>query len=125
MSPRFMYLNIKRLPVEFGELAPMKSVATVLTTFCCALALAACSGGTSAPAANAPAPTAVATAATAVRNPAVSVTAAWLRMPLTSGAPGAGYLLMRNSGSEDRLIGAESDVAAQVEMHESTASGGM
>jgi copper(I)-binding protein len=50
---------------------------------------------------------------------------AWLRMPATMDIPAAGYLVIRNSGSEDRLIGAATDLAAQVEMHQTAASGGM
>ena len=67
----------------------------------------------------------VPTVATAVGSAAISVSGAWLRMPAAMDIPAAGYLVIRNSGSEDRLIGAATDLAAQVEMHQTAASGGM
>jgi periplasmic copper chaperone A len=86
------------------------------------LGLTACGG--------APAPltvsnTVVPTAATAVGSAAISVSGAWLRMPATMDTPAAGYLVVRNSGSDDRLMGAATDLATQVEMHQTTMSGGM
>jgi copper(I)-binding protein len=65
------------------------------------------------------------TAATAVGSAAISVSGAWLRMPATMDSPAAGYLVVRNSGSEDRLMGAATDLATQIEIHQTTMSGGI
>ena len=50
----------------------------------------------------------------------------WARETPAAAAVGAGYFKVKNTGTEpDRLIGAESDAAATVEMHESTTENGI
>jgi periplasmic copper chaperone A len=87
----------------------------------CVLILTAC-GASAGPASTGPA---APTVATAVGGSGIVVSGAWLRLPVMAEGPGAGYLLIRNSGPEDKLIAVVSDVAVQVELHQSMASGGM
>ena len=99
-----------------------KVVLQLLPVLVFVVALTACG---SAPAPASVSNTVVPTAATAVGSPTISVSDAWLRMPATMDTPAAGYLVVRNSGPDDRLIGAATDLATQVEMHQTTMSGGM
>jgi copper(I)-binding protein len=56
----------------------------------------------------------------------LAVEGAWARQSPMEATNGAVYMTLRNSGAaEDRLLGAASDVAATVELHETTSSGGM
>lgn len=58
----------------------------------------------------------------------IRVSGAWARQAMAmggmSGANGAAYMVIQNTGSTaDRLLKAESDVAAAVELHQSTMEG--
>lgn len=56
---------------------------------------------------------------------APSVQAAWSR-PASQGATGAGFMVLVNSGAKpDALIAIESTAARQVQIHQSSVSGGM
>src|SRR5689334_8884756 len=99
---------------------PRKAVALLAFAPVFVLALTACGGAPSSVSAST---TVVPTSATAVSGAAISVSGAWLRMPAAMDTPAAGYLVVRNSGSEDKLISAATDLAAQVEMHQTTMSG--
>jgi copper(I)-binding protein len=47
------------------------------------------------------------------------------RVPVPAGANGAGYLTLANDGdADDRLVGASTDIAEAVELHESSMEGG-
>ncbi len=51
---------------------------------------------------------------------------AWSRATPGAAKVGAGYLVIENTGSApDRLLGAESEVAGRVEIHETSESGGV
>jgi periplasmic copper chaperone A len=99
-----------------------KVVLPLLSCLMLVLMLTACGG---APAPMSTSNTVVPTSATAVSGAAISVSGAWLRMPATMDTPAAGYLVVRNSGPADRLMSAVTDLATQVEMHQTTMSGGM
>jgi copper(I)-binding protein len=70
----------------------------------------------------------VATAILAVAVPAQaapSVQAAWSR-PASQGATGAGFMVLVNSGAKpDALVAIESTAARQVQIHQSSVTGGM
>lgn len=52
---------------------------------------------------------------------APSVTDAWIRVPMNATGPAGGFLSIANPGSSaDALVGASSDAAAAVEIHETT-----
>lgn len=73
-----------------------------------AVAVAGCGSGGS------PAPTTPATGIPTVED-------AWVRPPMAADRPAAGYLTIRNPGTEvDALVGASSPVAMSVEVHETT-----
>jgi copper(I)-binding protein len=48
-----------------------------------------------------------------------------VRNPITPDQPGAGYLVIQNSGAADKLLSVTSDVAQTIELHESMMSGNM
>ena len=52
----------------------------------------------------------------------IEVREAWMR-PAAQGDNGAIYFVVHNRGAKDALTGVSSDIAAAVEMHESTMSG--
>jgi copper(I)-binding protein len=56
----------------------------------------------------------------------ISVSDAWARTSALMDRAGAAYMIIHNSGSEaDRLLGASTDAAATVELHETTEADGM
>jgi copper(I)-binding protein len=56
----------------------------------------------------------------------LSVSDAWARTSTMMERAGAAYMVIHNSGSEaDRLLGASTDAAATVELHESSEADGM
>jgi copper(I)-binding protein len=66
-----------------------------------------------------------------VLTPAVAAAAAsieaqqpWSR-PAAAGGTGAGYVTLVNKGPADALVGAESPIAAKVELHDADMSGGV
>src|SRR5690606_23413610 len=55
----------------------------------------------------------------------LSVEKAWARATVPGAAVGGGFVSIRNKGDDDRLIGAESPVAARVELHTMTLQDGV
>jgi copper(I)-binding protein len=66
----------------------------------------------------------LAAAGGAAANSPIAATAAWSR-PATAGGNAAGFLTLVNRGGADVLTGAESPLAARVELHASSMSGGV
>lgn len=60
---------------------------------------------------------AAATMAAPSTTSSVSATAAWIRQPPPAAKVAAGYVQLRNHGSDDRLLAARSDAFAQVQIH--------
>jgi hypothetical protein len=57
---------------------------------------------------------------------AIAIKEAWSRATPGGAKVGAGYVTIENTGGKaDRLLGAESEVAARVEIHEISESGGV
>jgi periplasmic copper chaperone A len=55
----------------------------------------------------------------------LAATAAWVRLPVLQGRPGAGYLTITAGPRADRLIGVSSPLAGRIELHSTTMAGGM
>jgi copper(I)-binding protein len=56
----------------------------------------------------------------------ITITDAWARSSTLMERAGAAYMVIHNSGSEaDRLVGASTDAAATVELHETSEANGM
>ncbi len=88
----------------------MKRHIALITGLACAALLAACVAPPAAPSAG--------------RGDGIVVADAWARAAVTGNS--AAYMILRNEGPEaDRLIRAECDAAAAVELHQTTMEGGM
>lgn len=100
----------------------MKRQALTIPASLLVLALAACGPAPESAGAAAPAQEATPSADSAAAVPqaeGVVIHEAWLRQPPPSAEVSAGYLLIRNPGSEaDRLVSVETDAAERVEIHE-------
>lgn len=57
--------------------------------------------------------------------PLPSVASAWVRLPVISGRPAAGYFLLSGTKSKDALLSATSPLAERVELHSVSHDGGV